>query len=209
MQDPRMTFNKTTLAPGITAYSNVIPDPQGLISKIERAAVDNHITWSPGQVGHIDATKEVKKTEIATKFRVVDVIGLPAYDRGPVLGGTPEKLMMHLTLNELLLPVVKDYGFDHRCLHAITGENWQILRYGEGHFFEDHVDDSKIYPRTCSISYYINDRYEGGEIEFSRFNLKIKPEANQAIVFPANYVYNHKVHPVTSGVRWAIVNWFE
>lgn len=201
-----MTFNKTYAAPGITIYNDVVPDPKGLISKIERFAIESNVKWSPGEVGH---PRDRDKTRVETQLRVVDVIGLPPYDRVSVTNQEPEKLMMHLHLNELLLPALRDYSSDYRCGPHITGENWQILRYGEGHHFDDHIDDSKAFPRTCSISYYINDEYDGGEIEFPRFNLKIKPVANQAVIFPANYVYNHKVYPVTSGVRWTIVNWFE
>jgi predicted 2-oxoglutarate/Fe(II)-dependent dioxygenase YbiX len=59
------------------------------------------------------------------------------------------------------------------------------------------------------MSFYLNDDYEGGEIEFPRFGLQVKPEPNQMIMFPSNYVYNHVVNPVTSGTRYAIVAWFE
>ena len=55
------------------------------------------------------------------------------------------------------------------------------------------------------MSYFLNDNYIGGEIEFARFNLKIKPKANQALFFPSNYVYNHQVHDVISGTRYTIV----
>jgi predicted 2-oxoglutarate/Fe(II)-dependent dioxygenase YbiX len=203
-----MAFKKTTLAPGIVSYYDVIDDPKGLISKIEELANANELEWKSGEVRNQGEGPEVK-SRVDVKARVVDTIGLAEYDRKPISNRPASELTMHLTLNEKILPVVKDYAEEYRCLPHITGENWQILRYGSGHYFIDHIDDSKLYPRTCSISYYLNDEYEGGEIEFSRFGLKIKPVANQAIVFPANYVYNHTVHPVTSGTRWTIVNWFE
>jgi predicted 2-oxoglutarate/Fe(II)-dependent dioxygenase YbiX len=59
------------------------------------------------------------------------------------------------------------------------------------------------------MSYFLNDNYEGGEIEFDHFNLKIKPKENQAVFFPSNYVYSHKVHPVTEGIRYSVVGWWE
>ena len=90
-----------------------------------------------------------------------------------------------------------------------SNEGWQILKYGVGQHFVNHVDDSKGYPRTVSMSFYLNDNYEGGEIEFPRFGIQVKPEANQLIMFPSNYVYNHVVNPVTKGTRYAIVGWFE
>jgi Rps23 Pro-64 3,4-dihydroxylase Tpa1-like proline 4-hydroxylase len=59
------------------------------------------------------------------------------------------------------------------------------------------------------MSFFLNDDYEGGEIEFTRFGLSIKPKANQAVFFPSNYVYSHSVNSVVSGVRYSIVGWWE
>jgi predicted 2-oxoglutarate/Fe(II)-dependent dioxygenase YbiX len=58
-----------------------------------------------------------------------------------------------------------------------------------------------------STIFYMNDDYEGGEIEFPRFNVSHKPEKNELIIFPSTYVYNHSVLPVTSGTRYAVVSW--
>jgi predicted 2-oxoglutarate/Fe(II)-dependent dioxygenase YbiX len=57
--------------------------------------------------------------------------------------------------------------------------------------------------------YYINDDYTGGEISFPRFNLTYKPVANEFIVFPSNYIYNHSVLPVIEGTRYAVVSWLK
>lgn len=84
----------------------------------------------------------------------------------------------------------------------------QLLRYGKYQRFNDHVDDHpKLDTRRISMTYYLNDDYTGGEIEFPRFNLKIKPKAGQLLIFPSTYVYNHKINPVTSGNRYCIVQW--
>ena len=201
------TFQKTHLAPGITAYDNVMGDPQAFISKIENLVLSKDLIWTPGRIGD---SKGSLDTRVEVLYREVDVIGLPAYDRTPSADlHSTVKLTTHLFLNKEILPIIDDYATEYKCKEFATGENWQILKYGEGHHFGDHADDAKSYPRTFSISFYLNDGYEGGEIEFPKFGLKIKPKANQAIVFPANFVYNHIVHPVTSGVRWTIVNWFE
>ena len=80
----------------------------------------------------------------------------------------------------------------------------------------------------------LNDDYEGGEIEFPRFNLKYKPKANELLLFPSGYeggefvmfddyvielkqgdvlmfpsvfLYPHRVNPVTKGVRDTFVSW--
>jgi len=76
-----------------------------------------------------------------------------------------------------------------------------------GQKFVNHIDDHTDYHRRMSTIYYINDNYEGGEIEFPRFNVKYKPVANDFIIFPSNYMYNHSVSPVISGERYAVVSW--
>jgi hypothetical protein len=88
-------------------------------------------------------------------------------------------------------------------------EDYEILKYGEKNFFIDHVDDGLFMSRKVSMVYYFNDDYEGGEIHFPRFNVTIKPKANQLILFPAAYIYNHHVNQVTKGTRYSMVNWLK
>jgi hypothetical protein len=83
-----------------------------------------------------------------------------------------------------------------------------LLKYGESGKFDNHIDDGKKYPRTISLSAYVNDDYLGGEIEFNHFNVKYKPEIGDIIFFCSAFPYLHTVHPVLSGIRYAIVNWY-
>jgi predicted 2-oxoglutarate/Fe(II)-dependent dioxygenase YbiX len=55
---------------------------------------------------------------------------------------------------------------------------------------------------------YLNDNYEGGEIEFVNSGIKIKPEAGSIIFFPSNFLYVHEVHPITSGFRYSMPHWY-
>jgi Rps23 Pro-64 3,4-dihydroxylase Tpa1-like proline 4-hydroxylase len=204
-----MDIRKEYLAPGIVAYYDVMENPQDFISDLEGLVEINNLQWLPGTTG--DANNATSNNEVSNSIRDVETIGLASFDRNPSLRNTVNgpRLQLHEYLNDTVYPVARDYAIEHGILGYATGENWQILKYGKGHHFANHVDDSKAYPRTFSISYYLNDGYEGGEIEFPRFDLKIKPVANQAIVFAANYVYNHKIYPVTEGTRYTVVNWFE
>lgn len=88
-------------------------------------------------------------------------------------------------------------------------EDYEILKYGKGNFFIDHVDDGLFMSRKVSLVYYFNDDYDGGEIHFPRFNVTIKPKANQLILFPAAYIYNHNVTEITRGTRYSMVNWLK
>jgi hypothetical protein len=57
----------------------------------------------------------------------------------------------------------------------------------------------------CAIL-YLNDDYDGGEIEFVNFNLKIKPKRGTLLLFPSNFLYSYKENKVTNGTKYSIVN---
>ena len=67
--------------------------------------------------------------------------------------------------------------------------------------------------RKISVSAMLNDNYEGGELLF-RFldvnsnlkEVKITPRLGDLVVFPS-YI-DHKVAPVTKGIRYSVVAWY-
>lgn len=199
-------FEKEELAPGIVSYTNVMENPQEFINDIEGMVELNGLAWNPAQQSSGGHDSE---SEVVPSIRNCSVISLPPFDRNPSYrehGGV--SVAVHDFLNESLMPAINDYRANYAAFHWVDSEGWQILKYGENNYFVNHYDDSKSFPRTVSMSFYLNEDYEGGEIEFPRFGLKIKPKANQMIMFPSNYVYNHSVLPVVSGLRYAIVGWW-
>jgi Rps23 Pro-64 3,4-dihydroxylase Tpa1-like proline 4-hydroxylase len=89
----------------------------------------------------------------------------------------------------------------------VIGEPHILLRYLEGNKFNQHYDGGTQTKRCVSALVYLNDNYEGGELEFTNFGLKIKPKAGSLILFPSNYAYAHIAHPVTSGTKYVITTW--
>jgi len=84
-----------------------------------------------------------------------------------------------------------------------------LLRYEETNKFHWHIDDHPIFPRVLSVSVFLNDDYEGGELEFKEFGIKVTPRAGEIIVFCSGFPYMHQVLPVTRGIRYAVVKWYE
>ena len=80
-------------------------------------------------------------------------------------------------------------------LQYITDEN-QYLDESYCSLPNDFVDFSSIF--------YINDDYEGGEIFFPEYNMKIKPKAGTFITWPSNAKYMHGVCEITDGYRYTI-----
>jgi predicted 2-oxoglutarate/Fe(II)-dependent dioxygenase YbiX len=57
-----------------------------------------------------------------------------------------------------------------------------------------------------SVLGILNDNYKGGE--FIMFKDKeIKFKTGDLLIFPSNFLYPHKVEPVTKGIRYSFISW--
>ena len=61
--------------------------------------------------------------------------------------------------------------------------------------------------RKISMSYVINDDFDGGELEFFHGGEKIIINATKDSLIAFTSFINHRVHKVTRGVRKALVVW--
>ena len=52
----------------------------------------------------------------------------------------------------------------------------------------------------------LNDDYEGGEFVMFE-NQKIEMVKGDLIIFPSNFLYPHRVEPVTRGTRYSYISW--
>jgi len=195
---------KEEIAPGMVIYSNVIPNSDNLYKEIEEGINSSKLKWGKA------AAAPGSSDTIEYKIRDTSSIGVP-YKGGieNLIPSSPSQTFF-TNLNNLFFehfdPIEKDY----MAMYKI-GSDWHdtygILKYGLGQQFTNHIDDGPKYHRRISTVYYLNENYTGGEISFPRFNITFKPKANQMIVFPSTYVYNHSVSPVIDGTRYAVVSW--
>jgi predicted 2-oxoglutarate/Fe(II)-dependent dioxygenase YbiX len=98
---------------------------------------------------------------------------------------------------------IKIFDIQHNIFDV---EGYTLLKYSGGQHYDAHYDGGGDSKRNLSAILYLNSDYEGGELEFVNFNIKIKPSAGMLLLFPANYPYRHIAHPVTSGTKYAIVS---
>lgn len=196
-------MKKRQLAPGIVIYSDVLENYNTLVQDIEESLVASGLTWNQSSIQKDD------KIQVDTSYRdtMLITINYKDYINEDFINFQDA---FNSNLSNMFLtgfgPLESDYKKEHQ-LDTISHEEYSILKYGKGQKFVNHIDDHKDHHRRMSWVYYINDDYTGGEISFPRFNLTYKPVANEFIVFPSNYVYNHSVLPVTEGTRYAVVSW--
>lgn len=85
-------------------------------------------------------------------------------------------------------------------------EVFNFVKYqGAGTHFNIHADHGPAYVSTVSMVGYLNDDYSGGEIYFPRFNLEIKPDAGDLVIFPSTYIYEHASKPIINGTKYSVV----
>ena len=105
-----------------------------------------------------------------------------------------------------------------------AAENCQITRYTKGGFYSWHKDGMGSHKeihnnpaskplhgnaRKLSMTIVLNSNFEGGDFEISGLDDKNKVprlEEGSTIVFPS--FIEHRVAPVTKGIRYSLVSWF-
>ena len=116
----------------------------------------------------------------------------------------------HLT-NNALSYYIKDFP----CLYDI-GEYWcsgsmnlQRTEPLEGYhsFHSENISYSARF-RILAWMVYLNDVEEGGETEWLYQQLKIKPKANTAVIWPAGFTHLHRGNPPISETKYILTGWF-
>lgn len=196
---------KEEIAPGIVVYSNVIPNAENLHKEIEEGLISIDMQWGQAHVKDSDEDSRINTNSRDTSTFGVSYLG-EVVDEDQ---GSASNIFMN-TLNNLFFKNFDPLEKDYMSFYGIA-TNWHdtygVLKYGMGQKFTNHIDDHELYHRRVSTVYYLNEDYTGGEINFPRFNITFKPKANQMIIFPSTYVYNHSVSPVIEGERYAVVSW--
>ena len=181
------------LAEGIMTFQDVFVHSSEYLKKIK----DEGVAWKKSKI--YNNGNSIKPDH---SFRDTDIIHLPKDDEysNGVLSDLSNDFHNNIT------PYL-DYYSQKYSIPIRSTENAQLLRYSKGQHLAEHFDRARFVPRILSLTYYIDDDYEGGEIEFVNFNLKIKSKKNQLLIFPSSNMYVHKVNPVISGSRHVIIQW--
>jgi predicted 2-oxoglutarate/Fe(II)-dependent dioxygenase YbiX len=179
------------LAPGIVLYKNVIKNYEEVKQRIQSFEP----VWEPAKTS-VGVEKQYRDTDLSVvKYNTLENNSEFAKDMSKIFFNSFD------TIEKQYMASYKTYCPDHT--------NYAILRYGKGQHFIDHVDDLKGNHRRISSVYYLNDDFVGGILSFSRFNISYKPVANELLLFPSSYVYNHSVSPVEDGLRYSVVSWIK
>lgn len=176
----------------ISYYKNVIDDPQFLINLIEDS--DKNLTkdtsipswqeWiASGDEKYIFGYQKKFKNSI-DQDKNIDIQTINFILKQAIVGSS-EDYSKHYSVNiGKLMPL-------------------SISKYSTGKSMGPHVDDyNNGDDPNISVVLYLNDNYEGGEINFPNQNITIKPEAGSIVIFPSVEPYYHQSLPVVSGIKY-------
>lgn len=188
----------TTVAGCIDIFENAWPDPQATIFSVEEQCgkKDSGLHWTKATT-----IGQGMYQDIRTNYH----LGLTeAAQINNNLVAQAVHNQMYVLLAAATIPYAKKHDIDN-----LYHEPYSMLRYQGGQEYKAHADGTTIDGRTVSAIVYLNNDYEGGEVEFVNYGIKIKPEPGMLLLFPSNFAYRHIAHPVKSGTKYAIVTWMK
>lgn len=180
--------------------------------------LEDFIMLLPEAVSKSDCAKTVDELENAV-FNKVGCEGCTT-DCDTLLLGREEAVSTNQIIMDAIWTSVQQYVKKHgvsrewKSWEGFTNIKWN--KYVEGKSMDTHIDHiHDIFENVVgtpkgipilSIVGVLNDEYTGGEFEMFD-DTKIKLKTGDLLLFPSNFLYPHRVLPVTKGVRHSYVSW--
>lgn len=137
--------------------------------------------------------------------------------KGVLKKGAPSRWHTTNNKNQITIDILNTYG--KKALEQYLGHlptplyvtNLLMLMYQPGGCMEKHQDIEGPYQKVpykngeflaLTVVAYFNENFEGGELEFPEFNIKVRPKEGTVVVFPGTVF--HEVHKVTRGDRFTL-----
>jgi hypothetical protein len=186
---------------GLNVYRNVfsLEDSKRYIDILESNLSGNKkYRWSEAQV--TNSSTPIKRARDCVDFR------FKQENLGPRDEHNSELIDLHQEIYEKLKYCIDDYA-KYWGINVVYYEAFNFVKYeGEGKHFNIHADHGPAYNATVSAVIYINDDYEGGEIQFPRLDgYTLTPKVGDIAIFPSNYIYEHASLPMRSGTKYCVV----
>lgn len=189
------------LHPEIHYYKNVISDPEKLVLELEN--MDSFQT----PTSQISSWQEWTASGQGSVYGKVKRCFLNAFQNQTDSDRSNSKITSIIAHNAIAIgEEYSEYsGIDLGYLPVYLGIN----KYNNGVHMGPHVDayDGAQDKSTVSMVIYLNDNYEGGEIEFPNHGISIKPEAGSVVVFASEGVL-HDPKPTVSGIKYMVPIFF-
>ena len=185
------------LGNNIFMYNNVMGEDLDILKEVDSIFVNYNIGFADSTMNAGDYDKSLRSCTVfslyTNKEEDVDYNNL-------------KKILnkkIDIAVSKCILDFIKKTGIKIK-----EREPWEVLKYEKGQMVTWHCDDGEVHPSKVSFVYYINDDYEGGEIQFKNkvYTMPIKPSKDSLIIFPSGIDYIHRVLPVTEGTKYSVIS---
>ena len=185
------------LGNNIFMYNNVMGEDLDILKEVDSIFVNYNIGFADSTMNAGDYDKSLRSCTVfslyTNKEEDVDYNNL-------------KKILnkkIDIAVSKCILDFIKKTGIKIK-----ERESWEVLKYEKGQMVTWHCDDGEVHPSKVSFVYYINDDYEGGEIQFKNkvYTMPIKPSKDSLIIFPSGIDYIHRVLPVTEGTKYSVIS---
>ena len=189
---------------GISIYRNAFKDSIDFIEALEFRVESSAglPTWQPATVMHADGS--ITESTVRTN----EFLFLPVAEELDEDEQNSRKLLS-AEIHKYVLPCVADFCARFSIDSDLNNPTaYQVLRYNTSQYYIPHLDDGKNTRRRVSMVAYLNDDFDGGELNFPLLNFKYYPAAGDIVVFPSGAPFTHEALPVKEGVKYSVVNWW-
>jgi hypothetical protein len=194
---PGILTPDTTVCGCVDIYENVWPDSQQTLELLNNELSDpmTDIYWQKAETIGLGAYQNKRSNKMMPVTHFAQIYN--------------NKLMQHLhnQFNMILLASSLDYANRYKITENLIHEGYSLLKYSVNEGYIDHYDGGTSIGRCVSAICYLNDDFDGGELEFVNFKIKIRPEPGMLILFPSNFAYRHTALPIKNGIKYAMVTW--
>jgi len=192
-------MEKIKLSEKIFVYNNVMSDKINILKELENIFNLYKKDFVEASINNNEYNKELRSCTVFSLFNDISEIHLKEYQLA--------KLKLNNKINDELSKAFLDYIKELK-FKIKEREPWEILKYLKNEKLTWHNDNGDSHPCIMSFVYYLNDDYEGGEIQFKDQlgGIAYKPKANSLIIFPSDEKHIHRVLPITNGVKYAAIS---
>jgi len=198
-----VNFKKTVLEMDkLNSYIRIFDDvlPEDTL-KTFRKICEEHVDYDYGEIvgkGRQEIDLEVRNVKLKTLSNIYDKSFTTVHWASFLLFKFKENINRY----------INDFNMANFNCSVI---DIQILKYEKGGHYKFHTDHGPTTPRTLSLIYFVNDDFEGGNLNFklvgSEGKMAIEKKPNRLVIWPSNFMYPHCITPVESGTRYSVVAW--
>jgi hypothetical protein len=160
----------------------------GLINEFEQRSNDSFLEQSKNY--------ETNKVESSN----YEVVSLNPFTSNFNLIKQKTSLVVKHYINYLNQP---NFFFTNQLKEGLNySHQYRIIKYKPEGYIHPHSDH--IPNLYGSLSFNLNEDYEGGEFKFFNGKYNISLGKGDALIFPADYFWVHEVTPITRGCRYSL-----